>query len=343
MPESKQKRRRPRQALNRCLSIEDAPKNKETVGVFAGLDVGKSWLDFHQHGQEKRFPHDAAGIAALLDHLRLAPPDLLAMEATGGYERHLYATLKGAGIAVHRASPARVRHFANGLGVFAKTDQTDARVIATYAQRAGVKPKAATSDAVADARLLLERREMKMADMKREKCRRQHARTALLLEQVEATIAHHQEQADTLQRAAAALLSQPPHSERMERLQAFPGVGPYVAMILCTFMPELGQCGSREIASLAGLAPFPHESGTSVNGQRIIKGGRKIPRRSLFMAAMEARKKKPYANLHARLINRDKPKKVALIAVARKLLIHLNAAEAKALSTYPPPKLPQAT
>jgi transposase len=296
--------------------------------IYVGIDVSKDRLDVHVRPSREAFAvtRDGNGLEELVDRLRTLPPKLIAVEATGGFETIAAAALAGAGLPLVVVNPAQVRHFAQALGKRAKTDPIDAEVIARFVE--AVKP---TMRPVPDdqARLLGElvarRRqiiEMIVAERQREKraenvrVRKSLSRTIKTLEK---ELPEIDGDIDTLVRGS------PAWREKEDLLVTFPGVGNTLARTFLAEVPELGSLNRREIASLAGVAPFTRQSGRW-KGKSMIGGGRAPLRAALYMAALSAiRCNQTLKAFYQRLLSTGKPKMVGLIAVARKILTILNA------------------
>jgi transposase len=296
--------------------------------IYVGIDVSKDHLDVHvcPSGEAFAVSRDGKGLEELIDRLRIVVPRLIAIEATGGFETIAAAAIAGASLPLAVVNPAQVRHFAQALGKRAKTDPIDAEVIARFAQAVKPEPRPVPDE---EARLLAElvarRRqiiEMIVAERQREKrvenvrVRKSLMRTIRTLEkelpEVDGDI-------DTLVRGS------PAWREKEDLLVTFPGVKNTLARTLLAEVPELGRLTRREIASLAGLAPYTRRSGRWI-GKSTIAGGRAPVRAALFMAALSAIRCNPVLkSFYQRLLSAGKPKMVALIAVARKTLTILNA------------------
>ncbi len=303
------------------MSAADAP------AVFAGIDVAKDHLDVHllPTGAAFRAANDDEGIAGLVARLAAAGPALVVLEATGGYQNPVVAALGAAGLPVAVVNPRQARRFAEGHGRLAKTDAIDAATLALFA--AQVRPAAAprpTAAAQEFAALLGRRRQllqMRLAEQQRLATAR-----GRIARDIRAHVAYLTRQFDRLEADLdAAVRSSPLWRERDELLQSVPGVGPQVSRVLIAELPELGAAPGRQLAALVGLAPFARDSGRS-QGRRRIFGGRAAVRAALYMAALVAvRFNAPLAAFYRRLVDRGKAKKLALIAVARRLLGILNA------------------
>jgi transposase len=292
-----------------------------------GIDVSKHSLEWAAapEGKIQHVLNEPRPIAGLVHHLVSLSPERIVVESTGGYERRLVAKLAEAGLPVVVVNPRRVRSFGEGMGILAKTDAIDARLLALFGEKARppIRPILQGRD-----RLLADfvaRRRQIVALIVAEKSRRDTASEpvrrlmAPMLRQLESHLAKLDVKLE------AALLENSERAELNDLLQTVPGVGPGVARTLLIDLPELGQLGRREIASLVGVAPFARDSG-KVRGVRRIRGGRASVRTVLYLAAMNAARFNPVMRaLYQRLRQAGKPPKLAFIALARKLLTILNA------------------
>lgn len=296
--------------------------------ITVGIDVSKDRLDVAVRPGAQAFAveRNAAGLDRLAQRLRQLSPQIVALEATGGFETIAVAALAAAELPVVVVNPAQVRAFAKALGQRAKTDPIDAAVIAHFAEatRPQVRqlPDEATrllADLVARWRQIIE---MIGAERQREKrmtSRRLQNSIARLVKALEKELASVDDDIDD------AVRGSPAWRVKENLLASVPGVGPVIARTLIAELPELGRLGRKQIAALAGLAPFTRQSG-QWRGRSFIGGGRTAVRTALFMGAMVAKKHNPVLKaFFDRLAATGKPKMVALIAVARKLLIILNA------------------
>jgi transposase len=290
---------------------------------FVGIDVSKHHLDIFADGRSERFANSAKSVAGLVErwHGRF-----VLFEATGRYDRALRQALEGAGIAFARVNPARARDFARATGRLAKTDRIDARMLAAMAQSLCVA-RERESDPEREALARAHKRRDQLVHM------RQQERTRLSecdddvlrvdiaahAQWLDAQIARWDAEIERLVAQSAAL------SQDARRLRSISGIGPVAATTLLALLPELGSLSPKKIAALAGLAPFNADSG-QFRGQRRIRGGRNRVRGALYMASIAAARYNPILkSLYQRLRAAGKPAKVALIAVARKLLIIANA------------------
>jgi transposase len=296
--------------------------------IAVGIDVSKDHLDIavRPGGEAFTVERNAAGVEQLAERLRMVSPHVVALEATGGFETVAAATLAAAGLPVVIVNPAQVRAFAKAIGQRAKTDPIDAAVIAHFAEATKPQvrplPDEATrllADLVARRRQIVE---MIGAERQREKRMTvPHLRKSIarLIKALEKELAGLNTDIDD------AVRGSPVWREKEDLLKSVPGVGPIIASTLIAELPELGRCGRRQIAALAGLAPFTRQSG-QWRGKSFIGGGRQAVRTALFMGAMVAKQHNPVLKaFFDRLVAAGRPKMIALIAVARKLLTILNA------------------
>lgn len=295
--------------------------------ITVGIDVSKARLDVAVRPTGEMFfvDRNAKGLEALVTRLTALGPLIIALEATGGFETVVTATLAAAGLPVAVVNPAQVRSFAKALGQRAKTDPIDAAVIAHFAETTRPEPRAlpdAETQLLAD--LVQRRRQIiDMIGAESQRAKRASARLkksiARLLKALERELGSVDTDIDD------AVRGSPIWREKEDLLQSVPGVGPAIARTLIAEMPELGRLDRKEIAALAGLAPFTRQSG-QWRGKSFIGGGRTSVRTALFMGAMVAKMHNPLLKaFFDRLVAAGKPKMVALIAVARKLLTILNA------------------
>ena len=289
---------------------------------IAGVDVGKAWLDVAVHGleDEGRWANAEAGIAELIAWLKAREVGRVGLEATGGYERALRASLEAAGLEVVVHQPIEVRLFARLTRRRAKSDALDARLIAAATARVE------TVRAASDPRLI-ERAERLTAY---EQITDQAAELKTFMEHVSLKdlAVELRRQIAVMTRLKARLLAGilqrlKAHADLLARyrlLLSLPGVGPVVAASLAIRMPELGAMKRGQAAALIGVAPFDRDSG-QYRGQRFIAGGRSRPRRMLYLAALAAKRCDPALKAFAqRLLDNGKPPKLAIVAIMRKLI-----------------------
>lgn len=296
--------------------------------IFVGIDVSKDRLDVAARpgGESFIVPRNAAGLEELSARLAEMKPHLVALEATGGFETVAAAALSAAGLPVVVVNPAQIRHFAQAVGQRAKTDPIDAMVIAHFAEATRPEPRPLADEATRLLADLVARRrqiiEMIGAERQREKritVARLKKSIARLVKALEKELTSVDTDIDE------AVRGSPAWRAAEDLLSSVPGIGPTIARTLIAELPELGRLGRRQIAALAGLAPFTRQSG-QWRGRSFIAGGRTGVRTALFMGAMVAKKHNPALRaFFDRLVAAGKPKMLALIAVARKLLTILNA------------------
>lgn len=298
-----------------------------TSEKFVGIDVSKRWLEVQVHGEaeSRKYGNDPDGIRSLVEQMKALQPVLIVFEATGGYERRAVKALSEAGLAVAVVNPTRVRRFAEALGILAKTDKIDAKVIAHFASVVRPAPNGRPSDLEEQLAACVERRRQLLVELTAEK-NRLSTSPACVREDIEEHLAWLEEHIDSLEAEIQTCIMQKPEWQaRAEIIDSVPGVGPVTATTLIAELPELGQLNRQKIAALAGLAPFNKDSGPK-KGKRRIFGGRSGIRRPLFMAALSATKCNPVIRaFYESLLKRGKEKKVALIACMRKLLVIINA------------------
>lgn len=310
-----------------------------TYGSFLGVDVAKASAEAYLIPAERAVtladPADLVQTAQAADG-----PVLVVLEATGGYERRWVAALADAGIAVVVVDPKRVRHFAKGVGLLAKTDRLDARVIARYAEAVRPRPREIASEKQAELRDLVTRRRQLITLRTMEQNRLGTAAGAARTS-IHAVLRVVAMQIDTLDVAIAKLVeSDDDWKDQADRLMSVPGVGPVTAATLVAEVPELGRLNRQQIAALVGVAPVNRDSG-QFRGKRFIAGGRAVVHTTVYMAALTAKRFNPALRRFAdRLTAAGKPAKVVIIACARKLLTLLNAL-AKTKTSWNPQKCHQ--
>ena len=292
-----------------------------------GIDVSKHHLDIFDGATAKpaRLTNDPETIGRWLQ--TLGEGRLVIFEATGAYDAALRQALTGAGVGFARMNPTAARHFAKAAGFLAKTDQLDARMLAAMGAALQPKPAEARSPAAERLARLHKRRDQLVAARKQERTRRRETKDAELLEGLERHLAFLDAEIAALEAQIAELIAAEPALKRDARLLvSMPGVGPAVSACLMALMPELGRRSSKTIAALAGLAPINQDSGLK-RGKRAIRGGRKRVRDALYMAALGAIRSRNsrFCLDYQRLRASGKPAKLALIAIARKLLVAANA------------------
>jgi transposase len=292
-----------------------------------GIDVSKHMLDIFDDGigSPERIANAPQPITEHLARWRSGNV-FVVFEATGIYDRMLAEVLQQAGIRFARINPARARDFARAGGRLAKTDAIDARMLAAFARAmaptAGQVPQP-ERNALA---LLAKRRDQLVRMRAQEKNRHSEAQDRTMLDDIARHLAFLNGEIKAIEAKIKALIkAEPEIAEQARMMRSAPGIGPVACMQLISQMPELGQVGPKQAAALAGLAPLNVDSG-SYRGKRTIGGGRKRVRDALYMAALNAvRRDGTFKTFYQKLRAAGKPAKLALIAVARKLLTTLNA------------------
>jgi len=295
----------------------------------AGIDVSKARLDTFVLPQRmaKAFENGPDGIAALVSQLKRHQVSRVVLEATGGLEFPAARALCDAGLSVTRVQPGRVRGFRTFVGKRGKSDTIDAELIARFALVMIEDSRPSVPSEKAEAIRSLSARRRQLVDLLvQEKTRLRMTRDAFVLQSLKTVIAALKAERDRVEEALSkAITADDAAARKAELLRTVPGIGPVVASVLITDLPELGTLNRHQVASLAGLAPHPQRSGTSQRGDH-IRGGRACVRTALYMAAVSAVRCNPvFKTFYKRLIDEGKPKKLALIAVARKLIVLANA------------------
>lgn len=304
--------------------------SKPSENIWAGIDIGKDYVDFFVlNGKENprdRRPRRAKELAELAAQLRQWEVCRVVVEATGGYEREVCEALEGGGLEAAVVQPRRIRQYARAAGVEAKTDQLDAHTAACFG--AAVQPAATPLPSAEASRYRELPRHLNWLVDERARLRNRLHRV------------HDEAVADSCRRVAdglseeierlegeveAALEALPETAAQARRLRTAPGVGPKTAWALTAHLPELGSLNGKQAAALAGLAPRARDSG-AWSGRRSIGGGRAPLRRALYLAAWSAVRCDPRLGaFYRRLVAAGKARQLAMIAVARRLLVMLNA------------------
>jgi transposase len=298
------------------------------TNTFVGIDVSKDRLDvFVLHPQAKfHCSNDRPGIAGLIEKLAPLAPALIVLEATGGYERRACADLAQAGLPVALVNPRQVRDFARATGLLAKNDRIDAALLARFGLQLQPRLKSRPSPQQELLAELVVRRRQLTAMRATEAMRFQQAVSKPARKSIQKLIKALDQQLSELDDNIADLIASDEHfSHTDEIIQSVPGVGPATSACLIAQLPELGRLNRQQIAALAGLAPFAHDSG-KFRGQRSIWGGRASVRCALYMATLTAKRCNPVIRRFAQRLELEKKKfKVVITACMRKLLVLLNA------------------
>lgn len=295
-----------------------------------GIDVSKEWLDIAINDHVYRIEQTKQAIRKFVkQHKQSASKTLAVMESTGGHEHLSAYILDEKGITVHIAHPNKVRHFAKAKNYLAKTDKQDARILQAYG--AFIDPK--------DIRALPNQlmRELKELSAGLEDLTNLHHQETCRLGMItsKAVTKSHNNIIKQIEKESAKIRQimidlikvEPQLYGRYKLVQTMTGIGPKIALTLVAELPELGEANKKEIAALVGVAPINNESGKQF-GKAMIRHGRQHVRKMMYMGTLSASHNKKdlrFSEFYNRLINKGKPKKVALIAVARKMLVILNA------------------
>jgi len=299
-----------------------------TKTTYAGIDVGKNYLDIfvHPSGVQLQVKNDHKSIQSLAKKLLKQGVQLATLEATSKYHCLAHSVLHDAGVPVSVVNPFRSRQFADSMGNSAKTDKIDAQSLAHFAERMRPEPSAPPEKHIkALHELHTARRQAadEVADLKRQL---QTADHSLVIKQIKVRIKLGEQHKEALNEEIQSLIVR--HTElksKFDILTSIPGIGSITAAILLADLSELGQTNAKEIAALAGVAPMNWDSGAK-HGHRMIRGGRRCVRNALYMCAVASvRRSNSLGAYYRRLIKRGKHPKVALTAVMRKLVIIANA------------------
>lgn len=296
--------------------------------TWIGIDVAKATLDLHflPSGQTHSLANNPTGHQQLRKLLPDPTACRIVLEATGGYERQVVADLLGAGFHVAVVNPKRVRDFARALGLVAKTDRLDARVLALFAEKVQPAPAQKTPEKQAEIQQLVARRRQLIDLRTMESNRLEVTPSKAARKSIQAVLKLLERQIESIEAAIQTLVeSDDDWRQKSQLVQSVPGLGGVTATTLIADVPELGQLNRQQISALVGLAPFNRDSGKH-KGKRSIGGGRKSVRSVLYMAALAARRCNPVIKAFAeRLAQNGKPFKVVLTACMRKLLVIVNA------------------
>lgn len=295
-----------------------------------GIDVSKKELEIHCYDSKLKLPSAIAntktGINKIISKLKKCDDPHVVFEATGGYEKLLLVLLQSEGINASRITPSLARNFAKAKGLLAKTDSIDAQVLTDFGIQFNPRVTAPVDPIIDEIQSLIKYRRHLNDELHRERMHLEHLIPKSVERMVKIRMKSLQKQAEKVTNMMLALkVKSPVLEEAVKLLTDTKGVGENSALSLLVAMPELGKISNKQAASLAGVAPFNRDSG-KMRGQRTIFGGRKEIRKALYMAALVGSRFNPVLKeFYQRLLAKGKPKKLALIAVMRKLLCHLNS------------------
>lgn len=304
------------------------PPASPSESILVGIDVSKDKLDTARSdtGEIVTLANNERGIAKMVDALRAAAPSLIVIEATGGYEQPALEAMLDAGLPVALAQPAHVRHMAKALGILAKTDAIDARVLVTYARHASPRLAEKRSKNRVELEALVTCRRQLIQVRTEQLNRLGSTRAKAARRAVQAVLDAINKQIKDLDEQIRALIESDDDMNRWDRIvRSVPGVGAVVSATLIAELAELGALGRAPISALVGVAPFNRDSGRH-RGRRAIRGGRPSVRSALYMAAVTAIRCNPIIRAFAqRLKQAGKPNKVVIVAAMRKLIAIINA------------------
>ena len=323
-PNSRQSRRPVGTTSSHPQGREHVMDAGSSFDCFVGIDVSKKRWDvvILPTGKSFKFDTDEAGLEQLRKMLKPLGRCSIVLEASGGYEKRLAAELVDAGHRVARVNPRQVRDFARSLGLLAKTDRIDARVLALFAQKIGARPFEKQPENLEELESLVTRRRQLVQMRSAEQARLHQSRKGRARKTISHMLDALREQIASVDADIAQLIEDNQDwNQRAKQLATVPGVGEVTANTLVAELPELGKLNRQQISSLVGLAPFNRDSG-QFRGTRSIWGGRATVRSALYMATLTARTYNPIIREFAkRLEKTGKPFKVLMTACMRKLLV----------------------
>lgn len=298
-------------------------KNQEYIGV----DVSKESLDMvvYSTGEIRSFSNDEAGIAEATIWLKQVKPTITVMEATGGMEVSLYVALQEANLPVAVINPRQIRDFAKSMGILAKTDKVDAKVLARYAATIQPEARPLPDEEARQLNTLVRRRRQLVEMIIAESNRVTTTRDKTMKQRIHAHIDWLKQELAGIDKGISQMMKENPVWHAKDKLlQSVPGVGPVLSATLIAELSELGSLNRKKIAALVGVAPLNRDSGKH-RGERSIWGGRCSVRQPLYMATLTAARFNPnIRGFYERLLTNGKTKKVALTACMHKLLMILN-------------------
>lgn len=302
------------------------PKMHDIIAI----DVSKARLDLRSESGSRSEPNSARGFAAVAKIARAYPNPLVLCEASGGYERPLIEAMARKSIPTSLVNPRRLRSYALSLGTMAKTDAIDAKMLWLYGRERGAKADPPVSSCCREIADLMDRRDQLSGSLSSEKARLDKA-PALVADSIRKFVGLLEREIARIEAMIERRVSEDPSCRiRFEALLSVSGVGKVTAWSVIARVPEIAEISRARLSSLAGLAPFNRDSGQK-SGRRSIHAGRAKLRKALYMAALSSITYNDHLkSFYRRLRERGKPAKVALVAVMRKLLIHLRTVVIKA-------------
>ena len=292
---------------------------------YIAVDVSKSVLEVLAPQKKATLQYNRSGLNQLHRLLKQIPDAYVVCESTAGYERDLLESLHRKNIPVSRVEPSRIRAFARSEGVRAKSDPLDCQMIMRYAQQKAPRQTLPVDPQQSRLSALMDRREHLTEMLAREKTRLQNS-PQCIHSSIRALIRVLDKQIEKIDQQMHCIIENDNRMKpKVEYMQKVKGVGLVTARSMLAYMPELGTIPRNQLVALAGLAPYTRDSAT-IKAKRSIEGGRKKVRRVLYMATLSAARFNPVIKDYVdRLLARGKPKKVALVAAMRKLLLHLHS------------------
>jgi transposase len=299
----------------------------EQTAQWVGIDVSKATLDIYVRPLGKAFQvaNTEATIPELVEQLQAYSLNLIVIEATGGLETELIIQLQAAQLPVALINPRQGRDFAKAIGKLAKTDAIDAQILAHFGEALKPQLLASESDSARQLKNLISRRRQVVEIQTAEKNRRDRARGKALAD-IEEHLKYLEQCIEKLNQEIEQLTqSDQSWIEKVNLLKTTPGIGQVISTTLVSDLPELGQLTAKQIARLVGVAPINHDS-CQHKGKRMINGGRAPVRAVLYMGTLVAMRHNPVIKaFYERLVSQGKPKKLAITACVRKMLVILNA------------------
>ena len=295
----------------------------ENIGQWVGIDISKANLDVYLRPLGKTFQvaNKETAISGLIEELQTYSLNLIVLEATGGLETELLIQLQAAQLPVALINPRQGRDFAKATGKLAKTDAIDAQVLAHFGEALKPQVVAMESDLARQLKELISRRRQVVEIQTAEKNRRDRSRGKALTD-IEQHLEYLEQSLKKLNQEIEELTqSNQEWIDKVNLLKTIPGIGQVISTTLVSYLPELGQLTAKQISRLVGVAPINHDSGQH-KGKRMINGGRAPVRASLYMGAVVAIRHNPIIkDFYERLLSRGKPKKLAITACVRKMLV----------------------
>jgi len=295
----------------------------EKTGQWVGIDISKANLDVYLRPLGKTFQvaNKETAISGLIEELQTYSLNLIVLEATGGLETELLIQLQAAQLPVALINPRQGRDFAKATGKLAKTDAIDAQVLAHFGEALKPQVVAMESDLARQLKELISRRRQVVEIQTAEKNRRDRSRGKALTD-IEQHLEYLEQSLKKLNQEIEELTqSNQEWIDKVNLLKTIPGIGQVISTTLVSYLPELGQLTAKQISRLVGVAPINHDSGQH-KGKRMINGGRAPVRASLYMGAVVAIRHNPIIkDFYERLLSRGKPKKLAITACVRKMLV----------------------